>query len=1053
MDAFKQKPVPRDFVENEIKFKKSNPVKVVDSIKKDYNREHVLQKIKEYKEGFVKSIGIKEKTNVLSKSIPGKKVAKKVSKKLKLKTVKSTITQVEPPKSKTARLTEQVDKDSQDKSVLIKGSLIDLKRLPIEETIKLSANNYYMNNRTIFTQFINRLFEDYKEQLEKESLSVDCQKDEDFTLLTHQKIVRDYINLYTPYRGLLLYHGLGSGKTCSSIAIAEGLKSTRTIMVMTPASLRSNYIKELKFCGDKIYKKKQYWEFIKTSDENMIKTLAEVLSLKEDFIRRHGGCWLVDVRKEPNFEELSSGEKQILDEQLDTMILSKYKFINYNGLRMKTLDEETNNGTINLFDNKVVIIDEAHNFVSRIVNKLKQPTSLAMRLYEYLLRAQNCRVVLLTGTPIINYPNELGILFNILRGYITTWTIPIITSSKTKLKKVDTSSLKNVLDTSNQLKDIIDFVDYTANRRELTFTRNPFGFSNVYTPKYKGVTVMNDENISNARMLDEIESVLKKQNIDINRGLINVEANKSLPDNLDTFRSMFINKDNTVKYKKLFQRRIIGLTSYFPDLTQLMPRFNQFTDIHVVKIVMSNYQLSVYEEARQEERKSAKNQAKKTGKKNDLYSNTNSTYRIFSRAYCNFVFPKGKRPKPSKEISEEELDKLKIDSDNSVKLDISYQQLLNDALSYLKNNASMLLTPTGENGEEGLQKYSPKFLHILENIQDEKYSGLHLVYSQFRTLEGIGIFKLVLEQNGFKEFKLMRGVNGLWSCNYENDQSKYFGLYTGTEDEEEKELLRNIYNGDWDTIPTNIKDQLEQVAKNNNMGEIIKVLMITASGAEGISLRNTRFVHIMEPYWHPVRMEQVIGRARRICSHKDLPIELQTVEVFLYLMTISDKQLEENASKELKLKDKNSELRRVTTSDEELYEISMKKARINQNLLSAIKEASMDCLLHTSSGNPLKCYTVADPSANKFTYKPNINKESSYKSDKLNVEKIELKGKEIEVPDPSGKIHVYAWNEVDNKVYTVESFKGALEGTRPLDLVGEMYMLEDGSYKFIPLGI
>ena len=55
------------------------------------------------------------------------------------------------------------------------------------------------------------------------------------------------------------------------------------------------------------------------------------------------------------------------------------------------------------------------------------------------------------------------------------------------------------------------------------------------------------------------------------------------------------------------------------------------------------------------------------------------------------------------------------------------------------------------------------------------------------------------------------------------------------------------------------------------MGEIIKVLMITSSGSEGINLRNTRYVHIMEPYWHPVRMEQVIGRARRICRHKDLP--------------------------------------------------------------------------------------------------------------------------------------------------------------------------------------
>ena len=79
--------------------------------------------------------------------------------------------------------------------------------------------------------------------------------------------------------------------------------------------------------------------------------------------------------------------------------------------------------------------------------------------------------------------------------------------------------------------------------------------------------------------------------------------------------------------------------------------------------------------------------------------------------------------------------------------------------------------------------------------------------------------------------------------------------------------------------------------------------MITASGAEGISLKNVRYVHIMEPYWHPVRIQQVIGgRARRIYSHFDLPKEYQNVNVFLYLMKISEKQLE-TASTELKLKD------------------------------------------------------------------------------------------------------------------------------------------------------
>ena len=68
------------------------------------------------------------------------------------------------------------------------------------------------------------------------------------------------MNLFTPYRGLLLYHGLGAGKTCSSIAIAEGMKDTKKIIIMLPASLRTNYMEELKRCGDSLYKKNQYWE-------------------------------------------------------------------------------------------------------------------------------------------------------------------------------------------------------------------------------------------------------------------------------------------------------------------------------------------------------------------------------------------------------------------------------------------------------------------------------------------------------------------------------------------------------------------------------------------------------------------------------------------------------------------------------------------------------------------------------------------------------------------------------------------------------------------------
>ena len=51
--------------------------------------------------------------------------------------------------------------------------------------------------------------------------------------MTHQKLVRDYMNTYTPYRGIFLFHGLGAGKTCGSIAIAEGLKSEKSVCFNT----------------------------------------------------------------------------------------------------------------------------------------------------------------------------------------------------------------------------------------------------------------------------------------------------------------------------------------------------------------------------------------------------------------------------------------------------------------------------------------------------------------------------------------------------------------------------------------------------------------------------------------------------------------------------------------------------------------------------------------------------------------------------------------------------------------------------------------------------
>ena len=85
------------------------------------------------------------------------------------------------------------------------------------------------------------------------------------------------------------------------------------------------------------------------------------------------------------------------------MIRYNYQFISYNGLRPSHITSLTKGGKINPFDNAVIIVDEAHNLVSRIVNKLERSqSSTSTSIYELLMKADNTKIILLSGTPIIN---------------------------------------------------------------------------------------------------------------------------------------------------------------------------------------------------------------------------------------------------------------------------------------------------------------------------------------------------------------------------------------------------------------------------------------------------------------------------------------------------------------------------------------------------------------------------------------------------------------------------------------------------------------------------
>lgn len=146
-----------------------------------------------------------------------------------------------------------------------------------------------------------------------------------------------------------------------------------------------------------------------------------------------------------------------------------------------------------------------------------------------------------------------------------------------------------------------------------------------------------------------------------------------------------------------------------------------------------------------------------------------------------------------------------------------------------------------------LGQYSSKLLKILENINN--YNGKHFVYSVY----------------------INSGVEAVADM-----------------------LRRNKISFTVISSEDSVKTRLKKIKKfnlpENNDGSIVKVILGSVVLAEGFSFKNTKNVHILEPFWNMSRLDQVIGRAVRYRSHEMLPKEQRIVRVFKYCSTIKEKE-------------------------------------------------------------------------------------------------------------------------------------------------------------------
>jgi hypothetical protein len=163
------------------------------------------------------------------------------------------------------------------------------------------------------------------------------------------------------------------------------------------------------------------------------------------------------------------------------------------------------------------------------------------------------------------------------------------------------------------------------------------------------------------------------------------------------------------------------------------------------------------------------------------------------------------------------------------------------------------------------------------------------------------------------------------------------------------------------------------------------------------------------------------------------------VEVFLYLMELSEKQLSDKASYDLRLKDRSKlDSKSAFTTDQAIYEIATIKQDINSQLLKAIKEASVDCVVHSKAGKKegLKCFTLGSVSPSKFSTTPSLSNEERDVVAAANVAKITWKAKTVTIEGIK-----YALREDTGEMFDIDS----LASNNPV-LVG-MLQKEGRRYK------
>lgn len=261
-----------------------------------------------------------------------------------------------------------------------------------------------------------------------------------FTLTPHQRFLRNFMSPYTPYRTLLLFHGVGVGKTCSVITIAEQFKPSvlgssssqkQKVLVILPSSLKDNF-------------KRQLFDISKLDNQctgnTYLQSIPDRALLTNDVLERRVQRILQKNYEFYGFMEFANYVEK-LRQNIASVVTDK-----------RQVERLWNEKIAALFSNRLIIIDEIHNVRMESDHSKKLVPPILERVIRH---GSNNRLVMLSATPMFNDAHEIVFLMNLM---LINERRPLIKDSDLFVRNTTQLSKQGAALLSKQLRGMVSYM-------------------------------------------------------------------------------------------------------------------------------------------------------------------------------------------------------------------------------------------------------------------------------------------------------------------------------------------------------------------------------------------------------------------------------------------------------------------------------------------------------------------------------------------------------------------------------------------------------------------